>query len=100
MASVIVAGIYLAAAVGHLFLKQRPAATVISGVVILAVLGGASWLVFEFGVFEKIFAFVGDGAVAVMSDYGLFGAVFFSALCIACFEAANSILKKHLNILD
>ena len=99
IAAVIIAGIYLASAIGHLFLKQRIAVTVISGVIILAALGGMSYLVFEFGIFEKVFSFIGNAAVGVMSDYGLFGAVFFSALCVACFESANRIINKKLNIL-
>lgn len=98
IAAVVVSGIYLAAAAGHLFIKQRLAATLISGVVIFAALGGISYVMFEFGVFEKIFAFTGDQAVAFMSDYGIFGAVFFSALCVGCFEGANHIINKKLNI--
>ncbi|MBQ6552066.1 MAG: hypothetical protein IJL83_00380 [Clostridia bacterium] len=99
IAAVIVAGVYLAAAVGHLFLKQRLPATVISGVLIIGVLGGLSYLTFEFGVFEKVFAFIGEASVKTMSDYGIFGAIFFSALCVGCFEGANAIINRKLNIL-
>ncbi|MBO4934790.1 MAG: hypothetical protein J5441_06470 [Clostridia bacterium] len=99
IASVIVAGIYLASAIGHLFLKQRLAATIIGGIIIICTLGGISYLMFEFGVFDKIFAFIGEGTVKTMSDYGLFAAVFFSALCVGCFESANSIINRKLNIL-
>ena len=99
IAAVIVAGIYLAAAVGHLFLKQRLAATLISAVIILAALGGLSYVMFEFGVFEKVFSFIGEDAARILSDYGIFAAVFFSALCAGCFEGANKIIEKHLNII-
>ena len=99
IAAVIVAGVYLAAAVGHLFLKQRLPATIISGVLIIGVLGGLCYLLFEFGVFESVFAFMGEAAVKTMSDYGIFGAVLFSALCVGCFEGANALITRKLNIL-
>ena len=98
IAAVIISAIYLSAAAGHLFIKQRLAATLISGVIILAALDGISYIMFEFGVFEKVFAFIGSDAVGVMSDYGIFGALFFSALCVGCFECANRIINKKLNI--
>lgn len=100
ISAVIVSGIYLAAAVGHLFFKQRLAATIISGIVIFGVLGSISYLLFEFAVFEKIFAFLGEGAISVMSGYGIFGALFFCGLSVVCFECANSIISKRLNILQ
>lgn len=98
ISAVVISGIYLASAAGHLFIKRKLPATLISGVIIFAALGGISYVMFEFGVFEKIFAFTGDQAVAFMSDYGIFGAVFFSALCVGCFEGANHIINKKLNI--
>ena len=99
MAAVIVAALYLACAIGHLFIKQRPAATIMSGIALLAALGGLSYAVFEFGVFEKLFGFIGESAVGALNDYGVFAAVFFAALCVICFEIANRIINRKLNLL-
>ena len=98
ISTVVISGIYLAAATGHLFIKRRLPATLISGGVVFAVLGGLSYVLFEFSVFEKVFGFIGTEAFGVMSDYGIFGAVYFAALCVGCFEGANCILNKKLNI--
>ena len=95
-----VSGIYLSVALGHLFRKERVAATLLCGVGVFAVLGGAFYLALYFNPVEKIFSFVDGGVLQTLNDYGVFGAIFFLLLCIACFETANALLKKHLNILD
>lgn len=99
IAAVCVAGVYLAAALGHLFLKQRLVASILCGVGLFAVLGGLSYLIFEFRLLEKPFFFLGENTLNALSDYGAFGAVFFVILCVVCFECANRIISRRLNLL-
>ena len=100
LAAMVISGLYLSVALGHLFRKERIAASLLCGVGVFAVLGGAFYLALYFNPIEKVFSFVDGGVLQTLNDYGVFGAAFFLLFCIACFETANGILKKHLNILD
>ena len=99
IAAVCVSGVFLSAALGHLFYKQRLLASLLCGVGVFAVLGGLSYLALEYRLLEKPFGFLGESTVSALSDYGAFGAVFFIVLCVVCFECANRIISKRLNLL-
>lgn len=97
MIAAIICALYLALGIGNLFGEKRLAGSVISGVVVFAVISAASYFVLKYEILEKVFEFIGSAFVTGMQEYGGFASLLFAAFAVICFEISNKLIGKKLN---